>query len=241
MNERYEFFCEKWNELSDNDKLNLYQEYCSYTGNGTDLFSFDDEFFNLFFEGKPLEAARATHFGEVNWSDEYISFNGYGNLKSYSNWEAVQLANDYMSDIYDWDRYQDYIDMDEFDNPDEDEEELDEENEDVSVSSDVPAFVQSDYEHYHSIVRIDFLGTIAIMEWIQAHSSKDNPIHLNHAQFIDKYDRYALVSLERSNASLEEVFGYELDDFFERDGMRRYNTGCGFYFEIHNHVYLCTF
>lgn len=101
MNERYEFFCEKWNELSDNDKLNLYQEYCSYTGNGTDLFLFDDEFFNLFFEGNPLEAARATHFGEVNWSDEYISFNGYGNLKTYSSWQAVQLANDYISDIYD--------------------------------------------------------------------------------------------------------------------------------------------
>lgn len=239
MNERYEFFCEKWNELSDNDKLNLYQEYCSYTGNGTDLFPFDDEFFNLFFEGKPLEAARATHFGEVNWSDEYISFNGYGNLKSYSNWEAIQLANDYISDIYDWDRYQDYIDMDEFDNPEE-EEDNEDEGEEFAVSM-LSNPILPDYERYHSIINLDFLGTIAIMEWIQSHSSKDAPIYLNHAQFVDKYNQCAMVSLERGYATLEDVLGYELDDFFECDGMRRYNTGCGFYFEIHNHVYLCTF
>lgn len=117
MNERYEFFCEKWDELSDNDKLNLYQEYCSDTGYGTDLFSFDDEFFNVFFKDNPIEAARATHFGKVNWSDEYITFDGIGNLESYSEREALQLADDYKQEIYDWDRFHDYIDMDEFDIP----------------------------------------------------------------------------------------------------------------------------
>ena len=32
-----------------------------------------------------MEAARAASFGDVNWLDDYITFNGYGNLKSLSN------------------------------------------------------------------------------------------------------------------------------------------------------------
>lgn len=52
-----------------------------------EVYEFDDEFFNTFFEGKPLEAARATYFGSIdNWNDEYIRFNGYGNLESLSDY-----------------------------------------------------------------------------------------------------------------------------------------------------------
>lgn len=49
-----------------------------------DYMEFDEDFFNTYFYNKPMEAARATHFGDVNWNDDYIHFDGYGNLESAS-------------------------------------------------------------------------------------------------------------------------------------------------------------
>ena len=69
----------------DSEKVSLWNEYCSEQSNEGEIYDFDDEFFNMFFEGKPMEASRATLFGSVNWNDAYISFDGYGNLKSLSN------------------------------------------------------------------------------------------------------------------------------------------------------------
>lgn len=52
------------------------------------VYDFDDDFFDTYFEGKPEEAARATFFGNIeNWMDEYIRFNGYGNLESLSDYQ----------------------------------------------------------------------------------------------------------------------------------------------------------
>lgn len=47
-----------------------------------DYFPFDEDFFNLFYENKPLEAARDTHFGKVCWDDKYVTFDGYHWLKT---------------------------------------------------------------------------------------------------------------------------------------------------------------
>lgn len=40
-------------------------------------YPFDEDFFKLFYENKPYEAARDTHFGKVNWNDKYVTFDGY--------------------------------------------------------------------------------------------------------------------------------------------------------------------
>lgn len=74
---------EKLEDLSDNDWVNLHNQYCQNEGNADDeIYTFDEDFFETFFADKPMEAARATAFGEVNWSDEWIKFNGYANLES---------------------------------------------------------------------------------------------------------------------------------------------------------------
>ena len=127
--ERFDYFCSQWEELSDSDKVNLFNEYCSYTGCEETIYSFDEEFFDTFFEGRAMEAARATFFGEIqSWFDSYIKFNGYGNLESLSEYQAAELAGCYQREIYDWDRYEDYIDMDEYDYPEEEEEEEEEDD-----------------------------------------------------------------------------------------------------------------
>ncbi len=129
-----EKFKEAWDDLSEYDKIDCYNEYC-YAKNDPDnvIAPFDEEFFRNAFS-EPMEAARAVHFGNIKtWNDPYIKFNGYGNLVSLSKSEAVQKADDCIDDIYDheeiWSRYIDEDDyMDEEKEEGEEEEEEDEED-----------------------------------------------------------------------------------------------------------------
>lgn len=79
----------------DNTQLlrQLVQEVNAWNGSldTYEVYDFDDDFFDTYFEGKPEEAARAVFFGNVrNWMDEYIRFNGYGNLESLSEYQYTQ-------------------------------------------------------------------------------------------------------------------------------------------------------
>lgn len=58
-------------------------------------FSDPEYFFNTYFSN-PYEAARATQFGKVNWFDDYIKFDGYGNLKSVPSINFDDYADDIM-------------------------------------------------------------------------------------------------------------------------------------------------
>lgn len=62
--------------------LHLWNEYASETAPDDQIFCFDDDFFNTFLSDDPAEAFRLGCFSQINWSDEYIKFNGYGNLES---------------------------------------------------------------------------------------------------------------------------------------------------------------
>lgn len=47
-----------------------------------EVYEFDDEFFEEMFSS-PAEAVRATFFGNIqSWVDDYVYFDGYGNLQS---------------------------------------------------------------------------------------------------------------------------------------------------------------
>ena len=76
------------------DWVNLHNEFCQNTSRGEDeIFNFDDDFFELFFWNDPMKAAQCTHFGDVNWSDDFITFNGYGNLKSLDSYELEKTIS----------------------------------------------------------------------------------------------------------------------------------------------------
>lgn len=60
----------------------LYPEEIPYLDGIVD-FSDPEDFFNTYFLS-PFEAASAVFFGKINWMDNYIKFNGYGNLESIS-------------------------------------------------------------------------------------------------------------------------------------------------------------
>jgi len=46
-----------------------------------------------------MKAARAASFGTLNWSDDYITFNGYGNLESISDIESYIEMDEIIADI----------------------------------------------------------------------------------------------------------------------------------------------
>ena len=65
-----------------------------------DFFENDEEFFNTFFDN-PMEAIRATYYGNYNYNDDYVKINGYGNIDSYSEYERIEEIKDSIDDIVD--------------------------------------------------------------------------------------------------------------------------------------------
>jgi hypothetical protein len=117
---KYEVFDEKFHELTASERIAIFNEYCYEHGDADNaIHSFDEEFFETYFSD-PMEAARATFFGEIqSWSDEYIRFNAYGNLESLSEYDALKEIEDYLEEIFEHpDTWDDYIE----DEEDEDEE-----------------------------------------------------------------------------------------------------------------------
>ena len=59
----------------------------------------DEEFFNTYFYNKPMEAVRATSYGEYNYTDEFVKFNVYGNLESASESDVTEEMQDSINEI----------------------------------------------------------------------------------------------------------------------------------------------
>lgn len=148
-----EKFTEEFNNLSNNEKIAIYSEYCLEHGDSDNMiYNFDEEFFNMAFEGKePIEICRAaTFFGKINsWSDEYIRFNAYGNLESLNEFDAVEEAEGYVEDIYDYeDVWEQYI-------------ESEEEDEETEGTYTCPkcghVFKQGEYNFNYDTAKLDFV------------------------------------------------------------------------------------
>ena len=110
----YEVFKEKFDDLSLNEKLSIYNEYCINYDSSETIEYFDEDFFNCFFSDK-MEVARAVFFGNIkSWNDEYIRFNAYGNLESLSEFDVIDEINDYVEEIFEYeDIWKNYIDSEE--------------------------------------------------------------------------------------------------------------------------------
>ena len=87
-------------EISVRDLEYMVRECNSYDGSLEDYcYEINDEdFFNVHFT-EPMEAVRAAYFGEYNYSDDYVRFNAYGNLKSVSTWGFEQELKDGTDEI----------------------------------------------------------------------------------------------------------------------------------------------
>ena len=59
----------------------------------------DEEFFNCYFSENPMEAVRAAQYGDYNYSDEYVRFDAYGNLESFTEYEMQKTLGDNVDNI----------------------------------------------------------------------------------------------------------------------------------------------
>lgn len=59
----------------------------------------DDDFFNTFFSDNVIEAVRAVSFRDYNYSDDFVKFDAYGNLKSASEYEFERELEDNADEI----------------------------------------------------------------------------------------------------------------------------------------------
>lgn len=75
----------------------MMQEVNSWDGSlgEYEYYANDDEFFNLFYEGRPRDAVRAAFYGEYHYMDDYVRITDLGNLESTEIWglEAELIEN----------------------------------------------------------------------------------------------------------------------------------------------------
>ncbi len=80
------------NDLSGDDLLNIHNEYCREHDPDNEIYNNDEEFFSVFFNN-PLDAVRAVCYGEYNYTDEYVKFDGYANLESFDEHEIIDYVD----------------------------------------------------------------------------------------------------------------------------------------------------
>lgn len=89
--------------LLDNlDKLeNVVRELNSWNGSleHLDVYENEDDFFNTFFEGRIMEAVRASYYGDYRYMDAYVRFNACGNLESISKYQYERELKEEIDEI----------------------------------------------------------------------------------------------------------------------------------------------
>jgi len=81
------------NSMNDAELITLNNEYCIEIGDtDSEIWTNDEEFLAIFFEGNLDGLARAIHYGEYNYREDYVKFNGYGNLETFDYFSKNDLC-----------------------------------------------------------------------------------------------------------------------------------------------------
>ena len=98
MKRNLEAVVEHLEELSTSDLVGIHNTYCQETRAEDEIFENDEDFFDLYFS-KTMDAVRAIAYGEYDYTDDYIKFNGYGNLETTNNpeeWITISEIAEYI-------------------------------------------------------------------------------------------------------------------------------------------------
>lgn len=87
-------FINCYNTCDVEQKIEIHNIYSRENNCDNEIFYNDEDFFGMFFEGKPMEAVRSICFGKYNYNDNYVWFNGYGNLVSSDYEDEMPLADE---------------------------------------------------------------------------------------------------------------------------------------------------
>lgn len=114
MKTYYEFITDYLEELSDDDLISQWNEYCYDSCNENEIYCNDEYFFDEMFTSTN-DAIGAAYYGDYRYMDDYVIFNGYGNLESFSGYCLKDYI--YISDLASYledngflkDEYNDYL------------------------------------------------------------------------------------------------------------------------------------
>ena len=62
--------------------LNSWNEYCSENNSDDQIYNFDDDTLAMMFGDDAMKAFQAGCNAQINWSDDYLYFDGYANIHS---------------------------------------------------------------------------------------------------------------------------------------------------------------
>lgn len=200
-----ERFKELWDECSREDKFSMFKNMCAYEGCDEEVYDFDEEFFNVFFSQNPMEASRATCFGDVHWNHPYIRFDGYGNLQSMDEYDVEELCDEYVSTIFERKEYwEDYIE--------DEEEEWKEDAEDTLISV------------FEGTANLATINTFVNEQWDEDEDDETNIIEFRkwfRTNRMDEGGKYKLVldedATEKVTSSFEEDIDYDIAARFVED------------------------
>lgn len=90
-----ELFVEGYENCELSSKIEIHNIYIRETNGGWEyeIESNDEYFFITFFDGKPMEAVRASYYGDFRYNDDWVWFDTYGNLSSGDNEEELPLRD----------------------------------------------------------------------------------------------------------------------------------------------------
>lgn len=89
-----ELFKDSFGALTTRNKVYVHSEFVRGTNRyDDDIFFNDEEFFEENF-GKTMDAVRAVSYGKYKYTDEYIWFDGYGNLETGTYENELPLSDE---------------------------------------------------------------------------------------------------------------------------------------------------
>ena len=86
---------------NEEELMSIVQEIYNYNGSLETLnfYENDKEFFNTFFLDNPMRLAMLISYGDYRYHNDYVRFNGCGNLESFDRYELIQELKYYIDDI----------------------------------------------------------------------------------------------------------------------------------------------
>lgn len=126
-----ELFTEGWDECDTEKKILVHNIYCRENSYDDEIFENTDEFLNEYFSDA-ADAVRAAVNGDYHYSDQFVWFNGYGNLESCESsydipyMDEKQMADWYVENIAELEDISEFADFIEYVENDDDDEQKDE-------------------------------------------------------------------------------------------------------------------
>jgi hypothetical protein len=87
--------------MSNDDLLYLYNEYCDYTNCYEDRLYFMEDFNEVCAGMNPYDIVLSVQLGDFRTNDRYFLMNGYGNFKSFDDVAEVIVTDDIVDYIVD--------------------------------------------------------------------------------------------------------------------------------------------